>query len=28
MSKERCEGEILERLRAAADEIDLTIAYR
>jgi len=28
MSKERCEGEILEHLRAATDEIDLTIAYR
>ncbi|WP_144901038.1 IclR family transcriptional regulator [Halobellus captivus] len=28
MSKARCEGEILEHLRAATDEIDLTIAYR
>ncbi|WP_336022886.1 IclR family transcriptional regulator [Halobellus salinisoli] len=28
MSKERCEGEILDHLRAATDEIDLTIAYR
>lgn len=28
MSKERCENEILDRLRAATDKIDLTIAYR
>ncbi|SDY08772.1 IclR family transcriptional regulator [Halobellus clavatus] len=28
MSKERCEGEILDRLRAATDEIDLTLAYQ
>ncbi|MDQ2053825.1 IclR family transcriptional regulator [Halobellus sp. H-GB7] len=28
MSKERCEGEILDHLRAATDEIDLTLAYR
>lgn len=28
MSRERCEGDVLDRLRAATDEIDLTIAYR
>ncbi len=28
MSKERCEGDVLNRLRAATDEIDLTLAYR
>jgi len=28
MPKERCEGEVLDRLRAATDEIDLTLAYR
>ncbi|WP_049987479.1 IclR family transcriptional regulator [Halobellus rufus] len=28
MSKDRCEGEILDHLRAATDEIDVTIAYR
>jgi DNA-binding IclR family transcriptional regulator len=28
MPRERCEGEVLDRLRAATDEIDLTLAYR
>ncbi|MFB6250398.1 MAG: IclR family transcriptional regulator [Halobellus sp.] len=28
MSKDRCEGEVLDRLRAATDEIDLTLAYQ
>jgi DNA-binding IclR family transcriptional regulator len=28
MPKERCEGDVLDRLRAATDEIDLTLAYR
>lgn len=28
MSKERCENEIIERLQAATDEIDLSLAYR
>ena len=28
MPRERCEGEILDQLRAATNEIDLTIAYR
>ncbi|RLM53676.1 IclR family transcriptional regulator [Halobellus sp. Atlit-31R] len=28
MTRERCEGEILDKLRAATDEIDLTLAYR
>lgn len=28
MPKDRCEGDVLERLRAATDEIDLTLAYR
>ncbi|MGQ4557581.1 IclR family transcriptional regulator domain-containing protein [Halobellus sp. GM3] len=28
MSRERCESEVLDHLRAATDEIDLTIAYR
>lgn len=28
MPKERCEGAVLDRLRAAMDEIDLTLAYR
>jgi IclR family acetate operon transcriptional repressor len=28
MPKDRCEGEVLDRLRAATDEIDLTLAYR
>lgn len=28
MPKERCEGEVLDRLRAATNDIDLTLAYR
>ena len=28
MSRDRCEGPILDQLRAATDEIDLTLAYR
>mgnify|MGYP002760824585 FL=1 len=28
MPKERCEGDVLDRLLAATDEIDLTLAYR
>ena len=28
LSRERCEGPVLDRLRAATDEIDLTLAYR
>jgi DNA-binding IclR family transcriptional regulator len=28
LSQERCEGAVLDRLRAATDEIDLTLAYR
>ncbi|SFR63724.1 IclR family transcriptional regulator [Halogeometricum limi] len=28
LSKERCEGEILDRLRAATNEIDVSLAYR
>lgn len=28
MPKERCEGEIIEHLQAATDEIDLSLAYR
>lgn len=28
MPQERCEGAVLDRLRAATDEIDLTLAYR
>jgi len=28
LSKERCEGEVFDQLRAATDEIELNLAYR